>query len=71
MADENNIKEGSGLNRRNFLKNAGVAVAAGTLGTGLTLTPDAAAAAATQAGPSTSGKSHPITNKVAQSGPQR
>jgi aerobic-type carbon monoxide dehydrogenase small subunit (CoxS/CutS family) len=38
--------EGSGLNRRNFLKNAGVAVAGGTLGAGLTIAPDKAVAAA-------------------------
>lgn len=50
MADEvatNN--EGSGLNRRNFLKNAGVAVAGGALATGLTITPDKAVAAAAEA----------------------
>jgi xanthine dehydrogenase YagT iron-sulfur-binding subunit len=53
MAAEDINKEGSGLNRRNFLKNAGVAVAAGTLGTGLTLTSDAAAAVAQAAKPTT------------------
>jgi aerobic-type carbon monoxide dehydrogenase small subunit (CoxS/CutS family) len=36
--------EGSGLNRRNFLKSAGVVVTGSTLGAGLTLTPDATAA---------------------------
>jgi len=41
------ITEGSGLNRRNFLKNAGVVVAGGTLSAGLTMSaPQAAAAAA-------------------------
>jgi aerobic-type carbon monoxide dehydrogenase small subunit (CoxS/CutS family) len=45
MADENISKEGSGLNRRNFLKNAGVAVAAGTLSTGLTIAAEQPAAA--------------------------
>jgi len=46
MADEEkNTNEGSGLNRRDFLKSAGVAVAGGTLGAGLALTPNAAAAA--------------------------
>ncbi len=37
--------EGAGLNRRNFLKSAGVAVAGGTLSAGLALTPGSAAAA--------------------------
>ena len=37
---ENNKNDGGGLNRRNFLKNAGVAVAGGTLSAGLTLTPE-------------------------------
>jgi aerobic-type carbon monoxide dehydrogenase small subunit (CoxS/CutS family) len=54
MADEgNNNNEGSGLNRRNFLKSAGVAVAGGTLGAGLKLTPEAAAAAAVESAPTT------------------
>jgi xanthine dehydrogenase YagT iron-sulfur-binding subunit len=53
MANEETIKEGSGLNRRNFLKNAGVAVAAGTLSTGLTLTSDTAAATTQTATPTT------------------
>jgi xanthine dehydrogenase YagT iron-sulfur-binding subunit len=53
MADENTTKEGSGLNRRNFLRNAGVAVAAGTLSTGLTLTSVTAAAATEAATPTT------------------
>ena len=43
---ESKIKdEGMGINRRNFLKNAGVAVAGGTLGAGMNLTSEAAAAA--------------------------
>jgi aerobic-type carbon monoxide dehydrogenase small subunit (CoxS/CutS family) len=44
MADEdsNNV-EGSGLNRRNFLKSAGVAVTGSALGSGLTLATNAAA----------------------------
>ena len=52
MADEH---EGSGLNRRNFLKSAGVVVAGGTLGAGLTTltTQEAAAAAQAAAAPTT------------------
>jgi aerobic-type carbon monoxide dehydrogenase small subunit (CoxS/CutS family) len=53
MPDTENMNEGGGLNRRSFLKNAGVAVAAGTLGTGLTNTSDAAAATAQAATPTT------------------
>ena len=46
MADEEiSDREGSGLNRRNFLKNAGVAIAGGALATGLTMAPDGAVAA--------------------------
>jgi aerobic-type carbon monoxide dehydrogenase small subunit (CoxS/CutS family) len=46
MADEKNINnEGSGLNRRNFLKSAGVVVAGGAVGAGLTLAPKSAEAA--------------------------
>jgi aerobic-type carbon monoxide dehydrogenase small subunit (CoxS/CutS family) len=37
MPDETNNGEGSGLNRRNFLKSAGVVVTGSTLGAGLTL----------------------------------
>ena len=49
MSDAENFKpEGSGLNRRNFLKNAGVAVAGGTLGAGLAMTVPQAAVAAAQ-----------------------
>ena len=45
MADEEfNNSEGSGLNRRNFLKSAGVVVAGGTLASGLTLAADQATA---------------------------
>jgi aerobic-type carbon monoxide dehydrogenase small subunit (CoxS/CutS family) len=52
--DVENKSDGVGLNRRNFLKNAGVAVAGGTLAAGLTLVPEAAeAAAAAAAVPST------------------
>jgi anaerobic selenocysteine-containing dehydrogenase len=52
MADETaNNNEGTGLNRRNFLKSAGVAVAGGTLGAGLTLPTEAAVAAAVEATP--------------------
>jgi xanthine dehydrogenase YagT iron-sulfur-binding subunit len=46
MADEGNNHEGSGLNRRSFLRNAGIAVAGGAVGAGLTLTTESAAAAA-------------------------
>jgi aerobic-type carbon monoxide dehydrogenase small subunit (CoxS/CutS family) len=42
---ENNKSDGGGLNRRSFLKNAGVAVAGGTLSAGLALTPEQAVAA--------------------------
>jgi aerobic-type carbon monoxide dehydrogenase small subunit (CoxS/CutS family) len=45
MADDNNKSEGGGFNRRSFLKTAGVAVAGGTLGAGLTLTTKSAEAA--------------------------
>src|SRR3990170_4905645 len=45
MADvEVKDNEGTGINRRNFLKSAGVVVAGSTLGTGLALTNEAAAA---------------------------
>ena len=54
MADEDNRNsEGAGLNRRNFLKSAGVVVAGGTLGAGLTIGSEAAAAAAQAAAPTT------------------
>ena len=50
MSDVENYKpEGGGLNRRSFLKNAGVAVAGGTLGAGLAMTAPQAAAAAVAA----------------------
>jgi len=45
MPEENNKNEGGGLNRRSFLKTAGVAVAGGTLGSGLALTTKNAEAA--------------------------
>jgi xanthine dehydrogenase YagT iron-sulfur-binding subunit len=46
MADHDSINnEGSGLNRRNFLKSAGVVVTGSTLGAGLTLAPGQAMAA--------------------------
>ena len=41
----NNKGEGNGLNRRNFLKSAGVVVAGGTLASGLTVATEAAVAA--------------------------
>ena len=41
---ENNKSDSGGLNRRSFLKNAGVAVAGGTLSAGLTLAPEKAMA---------------------------
>jgi len=56
MADESSNKsnnEGNGLNRRNFLKNAGAVVAGGTLGAGMTLSTEAAVAAAVEATPTT------------------
>lgn len=52
MADKSsntNNNEGTGLNRRNFLKGAGAVVAGSTLGAGLTLSTEAAAAAAAEA----------------------
>ena len=46
MPDEENSKNnGGGLNRRSFLKSAGVAVAGGTLGAGMALAPKSAEAA--------------------------
>jgi aerobic-type carbon monoxide dehydrogenase small subunit (CoxS/CutS family) len=45
MANEENNDEGRGINRRNFLKSAGVVVAGGTLGAGLTGATEAAVAA--------------------------
>jgi aerobic-type carbon monoxide dehydrogenase small subunit (CoxS/CutS family) len=45
MPDDSNKNEGGGLDRRSFLKNAGVAVAGGTLGAGLTLATQNAEAA--------------------------
>jgi aerobic-type carbon monoxide dehydrogenase small subunit (CoxS/CutS family) len=66
MADENNNHdEGSGINRRNFLKSAGVVVTGSTLGAGLTLaTAEAAAAAQAQ----NSGQKHvagsPLSNSA-------
>ena len=54
MSNEvNNKSDGVGLNRRNFLKSASVAVAGGTLAAGLNLTPPAAAAAAAETAPTT------------------
>jgi aerobic-type carbon monoxide dehydrogenase small subunit (CoxS/CutS family) len=53
MPDDNNKNEGGGLNRRSFLKTAGVAVAGGTLATGITLTTKNAEAAAGPAVPAT------------------
>ena len=72
MSDaENNKIEGSGLNRRNFLKSAGVAVAGGTLGAGMTVaTPQmvaaatAATAVAVQAEPSLTARHPGMTNPV-------
>jgi aerobic-type carbon monoxide dehydrogenase small subunit (CoxS/CutS family) len=51
--EESNKNDGGGLNRRNFLKSAGVAVAGGTLGAGLTLTTVAATEAVAEAATST------------------
>ena len=53
MANEVNNNGGSGLNRRSFLKSAGVTVAGSTLGAGLVLTTEQAAAAQEPATPST------------------
>ena len=55
MTDENSKdREGSGLNRRNFLKSAGMAVAGGTLAGGLTtISPAIAAAGAAETAPTT------------------
>jgi len=48
---EPNIEEGAGINRRNFLKNAGLVVTGSTLSAGITLTNGTAQAA--EAGPTT------------------
>ena len=68
MSDAENYKtEGSGLNRRNFLKSAGVAVAGGTLGAGMTMTApqSAVAAAAAQASaPAGTGRALSVTTKL-------
>ena len=74
MSDaENNKPEGSGFNRRNFLKSAGVAVAGGTLSAGLNMTaPQAAVAAAgaaavfpaALAAAGVAGMKNPITTKL-------
>jgi xanthine dehydrogenase YagT iron-sulfur-binding subunit len=69
MSDAENFKpEGSGLNRRNFLKNAGVAVAGGTLSAGLTVTaPQTAVAAQATAIPNVAGNQgmkRPVTTKL-------
>jgi len=67
MSDaENNKPEGGGLNRRSFLKSAGVAVAGGTLGAGVTMTAaqSAVAAAAVQASATQPGLARPVTTKL-------
>ena len=73
MSDAENYKpEGSGLNRRSFLKGASVAVAGGTLSAGLTMTaPQAAVAASSTAvlatalsATGTAGMKNPITRKL-------
>jgi len=72
MSDAENFKpEGGGLNRRSFLKNAGVAVAGGTLSAGLTMTAPqaatAAAAAQSSAVPNAAafpGITRPVTTKL-------
>ena len=65
------ITNESGLNRRSFLKNAGVAVAGGTLSAGLTMTAPEAAVAAAAAQTSaissiaeTQGITRPVTTKL-------
>jgi len=68
MSDAENIKpEGGGLNRRSFLKSAGVAVAGGTLGAGVTMTAaqSAVAAAAAQSATATlPGLARPVTTRL-------
>jgi aerobic-type carbon monoxide dehydrogenase small subunit (CoxS/CutS family) len=65
MPDDNNKNEGGGLNRRSFLKSAGVAVAGGTLGAGLTITTPPSAEAAGPVMPATiTSFTCPIDNKV-------
>ena len=66
MSDDNtNNNKGGGLNRRSFLKSAGVAAAGGTLGAGLTLTNNQSAVAAAPAMPATIvGYDCPIDGKV-------
>jgi len=66
MSDDNtNNNKGGGLNRRSFLKSAGVAAAGGTLGAGLTLTNIQSSKAAAPAMPATIvGYDCPIDGKV-------
>jgi xanthine dehydrogenase YagT iron-sulfur-binding subunit len=70
MSDAENLKpEGGGLDRRSFLKSAGVAVAGGTLSAGVTMTaPQAAVAAQSSAIPNVAaaypGMTRPVTTKL-------
>jgi aerobic-type carbon monoxide dehydrogenase small subunit (CoxS/CutS family) len=63
--EETKIAEGNGLNRRNFLKSAGVVVTGSTLGAGLTLaTAGAAAAAEAPEAPQKNVAGAPLSNPV-------
>ena len=70
MSDSENFKpEGSGLNRRSFLKSAGVAVAGGTLGAGMAVTTPQATAGITGVFPAAlavadPGMKNPVTTKL-------
>ena len=70
MSDAENLKpEGVGLDRRSFLKSAGVAVAGGTLSAGVAMTaPQAAVAAQSSAIPNAAaaypGMTRPVTTKL-------
>ena len=72
--DENNNGEGSGINRRNFLKSAGVVVTGSTLGAGLTLATgtaaekEAPAAAAKHAADVNPGGANLVTAKLKVNG---
>ena len=71
--EEPNNGEGSGINRRNFLKSAGVALTGSTLGAGLTLVNEAAAAqqvapAAAQSNAAAAFLKNPVTVKLKVNG---
>jgi aerobic-type carbon monoxide dehydrogenase small subunit (CoxS/CutS family) len=68
MSDAENTKsDGGGLNRRSFLKNAGVAVAGGTLSAGMTLAPAKAVAVQADAPTTLTNFRCPICSKESSS----